>query len=104
MAGRGRIKIKKQPKKKQGKKLRRSLLQALDLPVEVDGSIPRLTIVGKFDLLLENHTGVLHCGKEQIRLTTSGGVVMVEGKALVLLELANGRAYVKGTIEGVKFV
>ena len=85
------------------KKLTRKLLSALDLPRETDGVAPRITWVAREDLLVENHTGVLQCLRERIRLHTREGTLSIDGKEMELLELAAERAYVRGGIRSVAF-
>lgn len=81
----------------------RQLLTKLDLPVETDATVPKLTMVGRGDLLVENHTGVLQYEPARIRLTTHEGVLEIGGTDLNLLELSTGRAYVRGTISSIGY-
>lgn len=82
----------------------RQLLTKLDLPVETDATVPKLTMVGRKDLLLENHTGVLQYDASKIRLTTHEGVLEIGGNELELMELSTGRAYVQGTVTHITYV
>lgn len=94
----------KAPKKRPRKAAwNRQLLTKLDLPVETDATVPKLTMVGRGDLLVENHTGVLQYDSTRIRLTTHEGVLNISGADLNLLELSTGRAYVRGAISGVGY-
>lgn len=81
----------------------RQLLTKLDLPVETDATVPKITMVGRGDLLVENHTGVLQYDPVQIRLTTHEGVLEIKGIELQLLELSTGRAYVRGTVAQIGY-
>ncbi len=81
----------------------RQLLTKLDLPVETDATVPKLTMVGRGDLLVENHTGVLQYDSAHIRLTTHEGVLEIKGTGLQLLELSTGRAYVRGMIAQIGY-
>ncbi len=81
----------------------RQLLTRLDLPVETDATVPKLTMVGRGDLLVENHTGVLQYEPARIRLTTHEGVLQIGGTDLNLMELSTGRAYVRGTVSSVSY-
>lgn len=97
--------MRKGPKKKR-KRIRprafaRKLHEALDLPLEIAPHVSKVTMLGQQDLLVENHRGVLQCGKEQVRLLTNDGVLGVQGKALELRELSDSRAYVRGEIESI---
>lgn len=84
-------------------KLKKRLFATLDLPLETDKRVFKLTMVGRCDLLLENHKGVLKYDTKSIRLLVNDGVIAIEGASLELMQLADERAYVKGNIESVEF-
>ncbi len=93
-------------RRKPGKKahrLRRSLLKSLDLPEETSGAAPKCTLLGRSDLLVENHGGVLQYGPDCIRLYTSEGVLAISGEELLLSELGKERAYVEGRVQGITY-
>ncbi len=96
----------KSPKKGRGLKApwNRQLLTKLDLPVETDATVPKLTMVGRGDLLVENHTGVLRYDSACIRLTTHEGVLEIGGTDLELRELSTGRAYIRGGIAHIAYL
>lgn len=81
----------------------RQLLTKLDLPVETDATVPKITMVGRGDLLVENHTGVLQYDPARIRLTTHEGILEIGGTGLNLLELSTGRAYVRGVVSQIGY-
>lgn len=78
----------------------RKLLRALDLPEETDSRVPKITMLGTGDLLVENHTGILQYGDSIVRLMTPEGVVRILGEALELTEFGMQRVYLKGRILG----
>lgn len=81
----------------------RRLLRAFDLPEEVDLNVPRFTLLGNSDFMLENHRGILEYGDALVRLMTTEGVVRVEGTRLVLTEFGSERVYIGGVIFGWRF-
>ena len=95
---------KRQARPHKKSKWQRALLSVLDLPVETEPTVPKLTMVGRSDLLVENHKGVLQYTPDSIRLMTHEGVLNISGQELELLELAAGRAYVRGKIAGAQYV
>ncbi|MEL7602048.1 MAG: YabP/YqfC family sporulation protein [Bacillota bacterium] len=94
---------KRQAKPWKPSRWKRALLGALDLPVETEPTVPKLTMVGRGDLLVENHKGVLQYDKSNVRLLTHEGVLHITGENLELLELAVGRAYVRGRLAGALY-
>ncbi len=98
----------KKPRPQTGKKPKRTrwkrkLLAQLDLPEETVEAVPKLTMLGRSDLLVENHKGVLQYGECTVRLFTEEGILCIAGEGLSLMELGASRAYVKGTLCGVAY-
>ncbi|MDR1619203.1 MAG: YabP/YqfC family sporulation protein [Clostridiales bacterium] len=77
------------------------MLRALDLPQETAPDVQKITMVGRNDLLVENHAGVMRYDDAVVRLRTHEGVLTVTGKELTLLEMANTRAYIQGAIASI---
>lgn len=94
----------RKPPKKRSIKLRRAILSALDLPEETESYVPKLTMVGKSDLLVENHKGVLQYDSKQVRLVVYEGAICVQGDMLELLQMSDTRAYVKGRISAITWI
>lgn len=90
-------------KTKKRRKWRRTLLAALDLPLETEGQILKMVTVGNTDMLIENHQGILQYVHGKIRLHTEEGILCVEGEGLELLQLGLARAYIKGRLCGFHF-
>lgn len=82
---------------------RRINWKSIDFPEELDPQIPKITILGRGDLLLENHIGVLEYTLEQARLMTGQGMLRVTGEQLQLCELGQDRVYIRGKIDGCTF-
>ena len=88
---------------KRRKKWKRVVLEALDLPQEADGETVKVTMIGRSDLLVENHRGILEYALEYVRLLSGDGGIRGEGRELMLSEFGAGRAYVRGNISGWSF-
>ena len=78
----------------------RRVLRALDLPEEVDLNVPKFTMLGNTDLLVENHRGILQYNEGLIRLVTADGVVRITGTGLELTEFGSERVLVRGALNG----
>ncbi len=78
----------------------RRLLRALDLPEESDARVPKFTMLGASDLMVENHSGILQYNEELVRLMTPEGVVRITGRGLELTEFGGERVYLRGKILG----
>lgn len=77
--------------------------RALDLPREVSSAVPRLTLVGRDELLLENHRGILAYSDREARFLTAEGAVKIEGESLILSEFTEDTAFVCGRLTSWRF-
>ncbi|MEL7610050.1 MAG: YabP/YqfC family sporulation protein [Bacillota bacterium] len=84
--------------KKRKRALQFKVLQALDLPEETMKDVPKVTLLARQDMLIENHTGILEYKGDYVRVNTPLGVLRVDGASLELMELAAERVYIKGEI------
>lgn len=91
------------PKSKRRIRLGRRAAALLDLPEETFTGCVKVTLYSANTLVAENHKGVFECAGEHIRLRTSEGILRVEGEGMVLMELSNERAMIRGEITGVSF-
>lgn len=82
------------------KKLLHWLANSLSLPPEIDLSLPKLTMYGRGELLLENHRGVLCYTDTEARFLTEDGMVVVRGRDMELFEFSVERACLRGRIDG----
>ena len=87
-------------KKTKHRELRRRFLEALDLPMDADGDVLKITMVAETDLLIENHRGVIRYTESLIRLHSDHGILRVDGEGLQLSEFASERAYIRGSVFG----
>jgi len=95
-----KLKKQKQSHDSKRKRLRKRFLQALDLPLDADGDVLKITMVADTDLLIENHRGVVRYTETLIRLHSDHGIIRIEGNDLQLSEFAMERAYIRGSVYG----
>ena len=71
-------------------------LRFLDLPEDMDPMVPRITVLGRDRMLVENVAGIRRCTPEEIRLLTGCGMLTIGGEGLLVKELGESRALVTG--------
>jgi len=86
-----------------GRKLRKWTARLLDLPGDVTLGLPRVTLIGRMWLLVENHTGVLHFSSRRLRLSTSIGELEIDGRGLVIRMIGAAEVIIEGEIDGFRF-
>ena len=75
----------------------------LELPKEVCTNIPKITITGFDEMIIENFKGILEYEEFFVRINTHIGIVSINGFNLNLENMTNDDIKVTGKIESVDF-
>ena len=75
----------------------------LEIPKEISTKIPKLTVVGFEELLIENYKSILEYQDFYIRLSTYIGIININGFELKLNEMTNDDLIINGKIESIDF-
>lgn len=84
--------------------LKEKFAEMLDLPKEIVLNIPKVTIVGNKDMMIENYKGVMEYEDTRIRVNTGTGVVKVTGARLLIREITSEDIIISGDIHGLEFI
>jgi len=82
--------------------LKKKVAAALDLPKDI--LLPVITVSGVNELRVVNYKGVMEYSDERIRLNTQCGVVIVEGKQLVINRIAAECVMLGGRVMRIELV
>jgi sporulation protein YqfC len=86
-----------------GKKLRERFTELLELPKELVLNLPKLTIVGNGDMMIENYKNVMEYGKARLCVNTGIGVLKVIGAGLMIKEITSENIIISGEIHSIEF-
>lgn len=95
---------KKPEKEKPKASLKEKFAEMLELPKDVVLNIPRVTMVGDRDMMIENFKGVMEYEDTRIRVNTGSGVVRITGARLLIREITSEDIIISGEIRGVEFI
>jgi sporulation protein YqfC len=65
-------------------KLSKNVGEVLDFPPDVAGNGPKITIIGRQEILVENYLEIIEFTEEEIHLNTSVGEICLAGKEFIL--------------------
>lgn len=85
---------------KKGQLLARAA-QMLDIPGQAVG-LPRVEVVGRSELRMENHRGILAYGREEILISGGSLLVRIRGRDLELKAMRLGELHIVGSIAAVE--
>ena len=73
----------------------------LEMPQEVYTDMPKITISGFNEMIIENFKGILEYEDYYIRINTSLGIININGYELKLENMTNDDIKVNGKIESI---
>lgn len=80
------------------------LANFFDIPQDVALDLPRITMLGNTQLLVENHRGIVEYTPDKVRLKLAQGELEIGGTAMTLGNLRAEQILVEGTIAWVKYI
>lgn len=86
--------MKKQRKKRMDK--------MLEIPKEVYSDIPKLSVTGFEEMVIENYKGILEYEEFFVRISTHIGIININGYNLNLETMTNDDIKVTGKIESIE--
>ncbi len=86
------------------KGLREKFTEMLELPKELILDLPKVTIVGNGDMMIENYKGVMEYGSARIRVNTGIGVMKITGAGLLIKEITSEDIILSGEIHQLEFI
>lgn len=75
--------------------------EILEMPKEVYTNLPKLTVVGFEEMIIENYKSILEYEEYFVRINTHIGILNINGFNLNLEKLTNDDIKITGTIESV---
>lgn len=77
--------------------------EMFELPKDIMLNLPRISMIGNNQMLVENHRGVIEYTPQKIRLNSSIGVIRIEGQDMDLKNIAADDVMITGVIKLVEF-
>lgn len=84
--------------------LKEKVVEMLELPKEIILNMPKLTMIGSRNLIIENYKGIIEYEDNKIRINTGIGIIKIKGERLVIKEITSEDIMVDGEIEVMEFL
>ena len=81
---------------------KRRLERILEMPEEVYSNIPKLTVTGFNEIVLENYKGILEYEEFFASISTHIGIVNINGYNINLEKMTNDDIKITGKIESIE--
>jgi sporulation protein YqfC len=93
----------KKNEKAQDQSLGEKLSRIFEIPGEVIGSRPKVTAIGRGEVLIENFKGIMDFQDGMIRVNTNNGVIKITGKSLNIREITSEEIIIGGKISNIDY-
>ncbi len=76
----------------------------LELPRDIMLDLPKVTLIGGYQLCIENHKGIIEYSTDLVRINTKAGILIAAGKGLIIKSIVIGEIIIMGRICRVEFL
>ena len=83
------------------KKTKNRFESILEIPKEVYTNLPKITVVGFEEMIIENYKNILEYEEFFVQINTDIGILNINGFNLNLEKMTNDDIKITGTIEGI---
>ena len=83
-------------------KKKNKIEKMLEIPEEVYSNVPKVTVTGFNELILENYKGIIEYEEFFASISTYIGVININGYNLNLEKMTNDDIKIKGKIESIE--
>lgn len=80
-----------------------SKLEKLDIPKDIVLSFPKIEIIGRNEIRVENHKGIIIFDKQEIKLKTKVGVLKILGDNFNLLFMGGETLIIEGDLKSLEY-
>lgn len=84
-------------------KTRETLAKKIDFPIEVMMNVPKITIIGKNEITIENHSGIILFEREIIKVKTKLSPITINGEDFEILYIGEFTITISGKFKGIFF-
>ena len=88
---------------KQREALTKVVAEFLDIPKDLVLDLPKITIIGRYEVYLENHRGIIEYLPHRLRINLSRGFVEIEGRDLEIKALMADEISINGQVNSIKY-
>lgn len=83
------------------KNTRNKIEKLLEIPVEVTTNIPKITLIGFNQLMIENYMGVIEYEEYLVKINSSIGIIIIEGNKMNLNQINENDVLISGVLSKI---
>lgn len=86
------------------RRMKEEMADILDLPREVMLNLPKISVIGRGQMFIENHKGMIEYSPDRIRINTTCGAVRIGGCGLTVKNIGAEDMLISGDIEILEYL
>lgn len=79
-------------------------VEKLDLPKDVVLDVPRIIVIGRNEITIENHKGIMVFERNKIKINTNMSPIEIKGSEFEILYIAASTITIKGYFDSIEYV
>jgi len=91
-------------RKKRLEEVKSTVSEMFELPKEIMLNMPKISLIGNNQMLVENHKGIIEYTAQRIRVNSANGVIRVIGNNMNLKNIAADDIMISGEIKIIEFL
>lgn len=80
------------------------IVEKLDLPKDVLLDVPKIIVIGRNEVTIENHKGIMVFEREKIKINTNMSPIEIKGSEFEILYIAASTITIKGYFDSIGYV
>ncbi|NLC07908.1 MAG: sporulation protein YqfC [Syntrophomonadaceae bacterium] len=84
-------------------KVQQTLTRLLEMPPDLTLDLPKLTLIGNIQLIVENHRGLIEFGPNRTIINSSRWPIILNGRNLMVRSIRTDELTIEGVIDSITF-
>lgn len=84
-------------------KSKQVLIDKLDLPRDVVLDVPKIIIIGRSEITIENHKGILTFDESHLKINTNSSPITIKGNKFEILYISTGTITISGHFDSIEY-
>lgn len=84
-------------------KTKQNIADKLDLPRDIILNMPKITVTGDNEIIIENHKGVVLFGENQVKINSGVGLISIFGSRFEILFMGGSTITIGGKFKSIAY-
>lgn len=82
---------------------KQNIAEKLDLPRDIILNMPKITVTGGNEIVIENHKGVVLFGENQVKINSGVGLISIHGERFEILFMGGSTITIGGKFKSIVY-